>query len=171
MPTRVAARISHWSGSITRTNTASIATRAARSTTSSSSSGKSGAAKSSISRSPIHTRSTDPTLRAFLLYLASERGLAENSLHAYRRDLEDIEDFVSNRNRKLSTAAIDDFRAYIQSQSRKGKSTKTQARRIAAMRVFLRYLASKGRDTSPILQQLERPKPERDLPKVLSKSQ
>src|SRR2546422_759907 len=32
-----------------------------------------------------------PTIRSFLLYLASERGLAHNSLHAYRRDLEDVE--------------------------------------------------------------------------------
>lgn len=125
----------------------------------------------SSSRSPTHTRSTDPKLHRFLLHLASERGLADNSLHAYRRDLEGIEDFLIKRNRKLSTADADDYRAYLQSQSRKGKSTKTQARRIAAMRVFLRYLVSEGQDTAAILQQLERPKPERDLPKVLSKSQ
>src|SRR5207302_6869285 len=89
-----------WSGSITRTNTASIATRPARSTTSCWSSGASAAIRSSSSRSPTHTRSTDPILRAFLLYLASERGLADNSLHAYRRDLEDIEDFLSKRQKK-----------------------------------------------------------------------
>jgi integrase/recombinase XerD len=82
-----------------------------------------------------------------------------------------MEDFFAKRERKLTTAAVEDFRAYLQSQSRKGKSTKTQARRIAAMRVFLRYLVSEGKDTSAILQQLERPKPERDLPKILSKSQ
>jgi integrase/recombinase XerD len=39
------------------------------------------------------------------------------------------------------------------------------------MRFFIRYLAGDGRDTQPILLQLERPKPERDLPKVLSKAQ
>src|SRR5207245_1564010 len=39
------------------------------------------------------------------------------------------------------------------------------------MRVFLRYLAGNGHDTAPILQQLERPKPERDLPHVLSRAQ
>jgi integrase/recombinase XerD len=110
-------------------------------------------------------------LKSFLLYLASERGLADNSLHAYRRDLEDIEDFLAKRDRTLSSAGAEEYRAYLQNQSRKGKSTKTQARRIAAMRVFLRHLAGEGRDTQPILQQLERPKPERDLPKVLSKSQ
>src|SRR5207244_7501580 len=42
---------------------------------------------------------------------------------------------------------------------------------IAAIRVFLRYLTAEGRDFTPVLQQLERPKPERDLPKVLSKAQ
>src|SRR3954463_5226735 len=171
---RGVAKTSRWSGSITRTNTASTSTKPARSNTSSSSSGRSNALpppRPSSSRSPTQTRSTDPILRSFLLYLASERGLADNSLHAYRRDLEDIEDFLAKHGRKLSTAEADDFRAYLQSQSRKGKSTKTQARRIAAMRVFLRYLVSQGRDTSSILQQLERPKPERDLPKVLSKAQ
>ncbi|HEX3358128.1 MAG TPA: site-specific tyrosine recombinase XerD [Tepidisphaeraceae bacterium] len=110
-------------------------------------------------------------MRAFLLHLASERGLADNSLHAYRRDLEDVESFVTKRNKTLKNADADDYRAYIQSQSRRGKSTKTQARRIAAIRTFLRYLVSEGRDTSALLQQLERPKPERYLPRVLSKSQ
>src|SRR5437870_1056434 len=39
-------------------------------------------------RSPLDTRSRSALLREFLLHLASERGLAENTLHAYRRDLE-----------------------------------------------------------------------------------
>ena len=42
----------------------------------------------SVPRSPTDTRSTLPELRSFLLHLASERGLADNSLHAYRRDFE-----------------------------------------------------------------------------------
>src|SRR4051812_26405963 len=33
---------------------------------------------------PTQTRQENPALRALLLYLASERGLADNSLHAYR---------------------------------------------------------------------------------------
>ena len=39
------------------------------------------------------------------------------------------------------------------------------------MRVFLRFVAGDGHDSAPILEQLERPKPERDLPKILSRSQ
>jgi integrase/recombinase XerD len=112
-----------------------------------------------------------PTTRAFLLYLASERGLADNSLHAYRRDLEDLEDFLIKRKRTLNSADATDFRSYLQGQTKKGQSTRTVARRLAAIRSFLRYQLGQGKDATPILQQLERPKPERALPKVLSRAQ
>lgn len=110
-------------------------------------------------------------LRSLLLHLASERGLADNSLHAYRRDLQDIEAHLQPCGKTLLTARAADFRQYLQDQTRKGQSTKTIARRLAAIRVFLRFLSAEGRDCSDILQQLERPKPERSLPKVLSRSQ
>jgi integrase/recombinase XerD len=120
-------------------------------------------------RGPAET--TSATLRAFLLYLASERGLADNSLHAYRRDLEDAEQFLARRGRTLANAVADDLRAYLQDQTRRGQSNRTVARRLAAIRSFLRWQISDGRDVSAILQQLERPKPERPLPKVLSRAQ
>jgi integrase/recombinase XerD len=106
-----------------------------------------------------------------LLYLASERGLAVNSIHAYRRDLEDVEDFLRSAGSSLATQDPDDLRAYLQQQSRQGQSTRTVARRLAAIRVFLRYRTMEGKDARPILDQLERPKPERSLPKILSRTQ
>lgn len=126
---------------------------------------------SSRSKSPLVTRSALPEVRSFLLYLASERGLAENSIHAYRRDLEDMEDHFRSVGRPMVGADADDFRHYLQNQTRKGQSTKTVARRLAAIRVFLRFLEGEGHDTGDTLAQLERPKPERDLPKILSRAQ
>ena len=126
---------------------------------------------SSNSRSPLDTRSTLPALREFLLHLASERGLADNTLLGYRRDLEDIQDAFEKRGLSLTTADADAFRDYLQNQRRKGRSTNTVARRLAAIRVFLRYLATQGYDVVGILQQLERPKPEHSLPKILSRAQ
>jgi integrase/recombinase XerD len=105
------------------------------------------------------------------MHLASERGLADNSLHAYRRDLENVERFLSERGKTLSSAQADDLRAYLQNQSRLGRSTKTVARRYAALRVFLKFLAAEGQDVTNLLQQIERPKPERSLPKILSRAQ
>ncbi len=106
-----------------------------------------------------------------MVYLASERGLAENSLLAYRSDLEDLSDYLTDRKKTLQKAKADDFRAYLQDQTRQKHSTRTVARRLAAIRVFLNFRATEGHDVTHILQQLERPKPERGLPKILSRDQ
>jgi integrase/recombinase XerD len=106
-----------------------------------------------------------------LSHLAAERGLAENSLHAYRRDLESLSDFLSERSRNLWTAEEADYRHYLHAQSRAGKSTKTVARRLAAIRVMLRFSPDEDGRAGRILQQLDRPKPEQSLPKVLSRAQ
>jgi len=105
------------------------------------------------------------------MFLASERGLAVNSLHAYRRDLEDLDRYFTALGKPTLSATADDFRGYLQNQTRIGQSTKTVARRLAAIRVFLRYLVAEGFDFHHALQQLERPKLERSLPKILSKTQ
>lgn len=110
-------------------------------------------------------------LDGLLVYLATERGLSDNTCHAYRRDLLDLHRWLATRGGSIDHATADDFRAYLRSQSQRGRSTKTVSRRLAAIRVLLKYLRVMGRDTSATLDQLERPKPERDLPKVLNRGQ
>jgi integrase/recombinase XerD len=131
--------------------------------------------RSSRSRSAIETRIAEPKVRSFLSHLAAERGLAENSLLAYRRDLEDLDDFLGKRQLSLLSAGAEDYRAYLQGQSRRGKATRTVARRLAAIRVFLKFMSAQHPKehfgATEILQQLERPKPERSLPKTLSRAQ
>ncbi|HEY0008621.1 MAG TPA: site-specific tyrosine recombinase XerD [Tepidisphaeraceae bacterium] len=114
---------------------------------------------------------TPPELIPFLGYLNSERGLARNTLDAYRRDLTDLLSELTPRGVTLATATAEDFRNYLQQQTTKKQSTKTVSRRLAAIRVFLRYLEVLGADKQHILQQLERPKPEHDLPLVMSTEQ
>src|ERR1700722_10480473 len=125
---------------------------------------------SSNARSPLQTRVAEPRLRELLGHLAAERGLAENSLHAYRRDLESLSDFLSQRKRNLRTADEQDYREYLHAQSRGGKSTKTVARRLAAIRLMLRF-SPEDEKSAKILEQLDRPKPEQSLPKILSRAQ
>jgi integrase/recombinase XerD len=117
-------------------------------------------------------------LRNFLVYIATERGLAENSQHAYRRDLTDIENYLNARNGTLAKPSADDLRAYLQDQTRSGQSTRTVARRLAALRVFLRHLDAKNKEekrddgsVQAVLDQLDRPKPEQSIPKVMSRTQ
>jgi integrase/recombinase XerD len=127
--------------------------------------------RSSKSRSPVDTRLDASPIRPFLVHLAAERGLADNSVHAYRRDLENLSDFLSERNRTLLSADARDLREYLHAQSRSGKSTRTVARRLAAIRVLMRFLSSTDGKHTEILTQLERPKPEQSLPRILSRAQ
>lgn len=110
-------------------------------------------------------------IRPFLAYLATERGLAGNTLDAYRRDLTDLAAFVAPRGKTIATADALDYREYLQSQSRAGQTTRTVARRLAAIRAYCKYLAVEGIDKKADLDQLDRPKPERSLPQVMSRSQ
>jgi integrase/recombinase XerD len=82
-----------------------------------------------------------------------------------------MDDHFRSKGGSLISAGADDYRFYLQAQSKKGQSTKTVARRLACIRVFVRFLESQGFDVGDTLQQLERPKPERDLPKILSRAQ
>ncbi len=110
-------------------------------------------------------------MRRLLVHLATERGLARNTLDAYRRDLTDCDRHLAAAGRDLTTATADDLRGYLREQTRAGQSTRTVARRLAAIRSFLGFLLLAGHDTTDVLAQLERPKPERSLPKVLSRAQ
>ncbi len=118
--------------------------------------------------SPSRANPCPEELRPFLVYLQSERGMAQNTLDAYRRDLTDTIQFLKERNQTLESGSAEDFRQYLQLQTRNKQSTKTVTRRLAAIRVYLKYLEVLGHDKDNILQQLERPKPERDLPKIMS---
>ena len=123
----------------------------------------------SASRRPEPTDAGHPLIRAFLLHLASERGLADNSLHAYRRDLNDLNGYLSGAGLTFLTCGPDHLRGYLRDQTRRGRSTRTVSRRLAAIRSFLKFLASQGHDRSHVLQQIERPKPARGQPKVLGR--
>src|ERR1700679_4104851 len=94
---------------------------------------KSARSSSFASDRPTDTKNPLPELRSFLQHLATERGLANNSIHAYRRDLEDADKYLNSRSKTLLTATADNYHQYLQNQSRKGQSTKTVARRIAAI--------------------------------------
>jgi integrase/recombinase XerD len=106
------------------------------------------------------------------MHLAAERGLADNSLLAYRRDLESVEAFLKERGTTLTEAGADDLREYLRDQSRQKRATKTVARRHAALRVFLKFMVGEGSEhAAAALTQIERPKSEKALPKILSRAQ
>ncbi len=114
---------------------------------------------------------TTARIEAFLEMLAAERGVAENTLAAYGRDLSDLADFLKKRGSVPDQAQTDDLRAYLDALNKRGMSASTAARRLASVRQFFGFLQADGlRGDNPALP-LESPSRGRPLPKILGEDE
>src|SRR5262249_24887841 len=64
--------------------------------------------------------SDEALVELFLDMLTAERGAGENTLSAYRNDLDDLSAHLRATKRSVATAATDDLRGFIASLSRRG---------------------------------------------------
>jgi len=77
----------------------------------------------------------------FLNYLSVERGLARNTIISYREDLNSYMDFIARQKiNALSKITKNDIINFMLSQKDKGVSVNSVARRLAAVRMFHRFL-------------------------------
>lgn len=110
-------------------------------------------------------------LSTYLDALAVERGLAANSVAAYRRDLERLRDDLSKHGDDLVTASAPALQAHLRRLRRQGLAPRTLSRALASLRGFYAFLTETGeRADNPALH-LASPKIFRPLPKVLSEEQ
>ena len=110
----------------------------------------------------------DPTLEAWLDYLSAERGLARNSVAAYRQDLEALRAQLAGRG--LLSAGQDDLLAALRRMRTAGRSPRSVARWLVAVRGFFTWLAQEGTIAENPAARLEPPKVWKTLPKVLDGS-
>jgi integrase/recombinase XerD len=107
-------------------------------------------------------------LEAFLAMLAAERGAADNTLQAYRRDLDEFLAFLGTRGRSLRNAQATDIGAYLRARSEAGLAAASRARRLSAVRQLFKFLAGEGIIADDPALGLAGPKTQRSLPKTLS---
>lgn len=109
-------------------------------------------------------------LNRFTHFLSEEKGLAENTVISYERDLKSYLKYLIQVEKvrgfnDVGQIHITQFLGYLKEQ---GKSSRTLARHIASIRAFHQYLLrEKVADHDPTVH-LETPHLERNLPKVLS---
>ena len=100
--------------------------------------------------------------------LATERGLAANSLAAYRRDLLRLEEDLRAQGVEPLAADSAALAGHLRRLLRAGMAPRTQRRALAAMRGFYGHLLAAGeRDANPA-EPLLPPRKMRQLPKVLA---
>ena len=80
-------------------------------------------------------------ISSFLDYISVERGLAKNTIMAYREDLEAYSSFLSDKGKAgVSSTSKNDIINFMLSQKDKGIGATSIARRLAAIRMFYRFL-------------------------------
>jgi integrase/recombinase XerD len=111
-------------------------------------------------------------MTALLSYLTTELGLAENTIEAYRSDLELFTRHLDSRAVKLNAFGTEDISSFVVAESSRGRATKTIRRRLAAIRSLLCFQATCGRNVERILLCIDPPKNEgRQLPNVLGRGE
>ena len=104
-------------------------------------------------------------VNAWLEYLAAERGLAANTLLAYRRDLAALA--LRLKGRTLLAAREDDLLTALRNLRTDGRSPRSVARFLVAVRGFYAWQAEQGILEQDPASRLELPKVWKTLPKVL----
>ena len=111
-------------------------------------------------------------INEYLDALWLQRGLGENTLAAYRRDLAQTEQWLINnkRSNRLIDASADDLGAFNATRSEQGLARRSAARWLSSVRGFYRYFLREQRLQEDPTQHLEHPKQARELPRSLGAS-
>lgn len=111
-----------------------------------------------------------PLIDQFLHALAAERRLAQNTIAAYHGDLAAFFLFAVATRKIADIAAVDaeTIRAYLNHCHDQGIATRSNARRISALRAFFRFLLREGIIDAEPTALIDLPKPGKPLPKVLT---
>ena len=112
--------------------------------------------------------SDEALIELFLDMLAAERGAGENTLAAYRNDLEDLSAHLRASRSTIANATTDSLRKFLASLAERSFKSSSLARRLSAVRQLYRFLYAEGKRGDDPAAVLEGPKRARSLPKVLS---
>lgn len=106
--------------------------------------------------------------KKYQTYLKLEKGLSENSIKAYLLDLQRLQEYMDRHGIDIVQAHFDDLQAFIFETFKEISSVRTQARLIAGIHSFYRFLLYHHYIEQDPSELLETPKKEMHLPEVLS---
>lgn len=111
-------------------------------------------------------------IEEFLDYLSVERGLAQNTLDSYRRDLSKYEKFLKaksvERSEQVDRECVSVYMAKLKSV---GLAASSMARNLSAIRMFHRFLLREGSVKRDPTDLIENPKLWKKVPDVLASAE
>lgn len=106
-------------------------------------------------------------IKDFVSYLKIEKGLAENSVVAYRRDVSLLATYFLSEKTQPEQVAYEQLKTFVAHLYDLGLSARSQARIISGIKQFFRYLILERYIQIDPSEILEQPKLGRKLPEVL----
>ena len=106
---------------------------------------------------------TDPDVESFLLLLAARR--SPRTVDAYRRDLAA---FAATIDGRIAETTTDEIEAWLAAMRADGRAPATIARRLAAVRAYLRHLTLMGTRSDNPAASIAGPRRARTVPRTLS---
>src|SRR3989338_1923049 len=108
-------------------------------------------------------------IESFLNYLSVERGLAKNTIISYREDLNSYAGFLNRHSiDTLSKTTKNDVINFMLYQKDKGLAANSVARRLAAIKVFYRFLARERILKTDTTSLIDSPKLWKKIPETLT---
>lgn len=104
----------------------------------------------------------------FLIYISSEKGLASNTIEAYRRDIQHFIKFLSFQNvEKITSVEKSHIVGFLGELFNKKYASASVSRKLIAIKVFLRFLKREGAVNENVAHYIESPKLWQLVPEVL----
>jgi len=110
-------------------------------------------------------------IELFLDALWMERGLSDNTLSAYRSDLQGLAKALKKQNQSLHTALRQDLLTYLAQRAQQGAHARTTARLLSSIRRFYQYQIREGTLKDDPSAQIDAPKVAPALPKLLTEEE
>lgn len=107
-------------------------------------------------------------MKAYNRYLRLQKGLSDNTLDAYRRDVDKLRGYLGGEGITLKDVTLDSLRAFAASLHDTGIGAKSQCRILSGVRSFCKFMVKDGWVDNDPSELLESPQTGRHLPEVLS---
>ena len=104
----------------------------------------------------------------FVSYLKIEKGLSENSILAYKNDVNKLRDFCESNKVEARKVQYEHLKLFVAELYDLGLSARSQARIISGIKQFYAYLLLENLITTDPSELLEQPKIGRKLPEVMT---
>ncbi|NOR51646.1 MAG: site-specific tyrosine recombinase XerD [Gammaproteobacteria bacterium] len=114
--------------------------------------------------------SSSDLIEEFVGSLLMENGLSQNTLTAYRSDLNKLARWLQNSDIELPNATRHELESYMSYRFKNGTKQRTSARILSSIRRFYQYLLRENITSGDASAQLESPKLARSLPKTLTEN-